>query len=140
VRYFFDTSVLVAVVLAQHVHHTRSLSAYVNAQNSACCAAHSLAELYATLTRLPGNHRVLCEQALLLVGEIRNNLKIIPLDAIDYYAAIASAAKEGITGGTTYDVLLARCALKSKATVLFTWNVSHFRRLGPDVARLVRTP
>jgi predicted nucleic acid-binding protein len=141
VKYFFDTSVLVAAVLAQHVHHEASLAAYLKAdKHHAGCAAHSLAEVYATLTRLPGRHRVECEAALLLLDEIRKRMAVVTLDEQDYYGAISSAAMEGITGGTIYDALLAHCALKSNTATIYTWNVEHFRRLGPAVAQRVRTP
>ena len=38
-------------------------------------------------------------------------------------------------GGTIYDALLAKCALKANATTIYTWDLEHFRRLGPEVAR-----
>jgi len=36
--------------------------------------------------------------------------------------------------------LLAQCALKVNATTIYTWDLDHFRLLGPEVARRVRTP
>jgi len=36
--------------------------------------------------------------------------------------------------------LLAQCALKANATTIYTWDLDHFRLLGPEVARRVRTP
>lgn len=140
-RFFLDTSVLIAAVSVQHVHHGPSLAVYLAAnKNQAGCAAHSLAEVYATLTRLPGKQRMSCEQTLLFLDEIRNRLKTIVLDGEEYYSATADAAAEGIVGGTVYDALIARCALKAGAETIFTWNIDHFRRVGPDVAKRVRTP
>ena len=56
---FFDTSVLIPTFLEDHEHHEVSLKAFLKADiRSACCGAHSLAEIYATLTRLPGRHRL----------------------------------------------------------------------------------
>ena len=43
-------------------------------------------------------------------------------------------------GGTIYDALLARCALKAKATTIYTWDLIHFRLLRPEVARRVQSP
>lgn len=140
-KYFFDTSVLIAAVLVQHPHHQPSLAVYLKAEKSnACCAAHSLAEMYATLTRLPGRQRLDGEQVLQLLDGIREQLTIINLDEKDYYAAIASAAAKGLLGGTVYDALLGYCALKAKATTIYTWNTDHFLRLGSEVAGRVRTP
>lgn len=140
-KWFFDSSVLVAAFLDEHIHHQPSLVAYVKANRAhACCAAHSLAEVYATLTRMPGVHRAAPDQALLVLDNIRERFTIVALDLEEYCSAIADAAAEGIVGGTIYDALIARCALKVKATAIYTWNVDHFRRCGPEVARLVRTP
>src|SRR6185312_7371441 len=51
---FFDTSVLVAACLGDHPHHEASAKAFVKAaKKRSSCAAHSLAELYSTLTSLP---------------------------------------------------------------------------------------
>jgi predicted nucleic acid-binding protein len=141
VKCFFDTSVLIPVFLEDHVHHEASLAAMVSADKSrACCAAHSLAEVYAALTRLPGKHRLSGAQVLLFLEEIESRLTVVTLDSREYYSAIRRAAAAGIIGGTLYDALLAHCALKVKAETIYTWNVDHFRRLGGDVARRVRTP
>jgi predicted nucleic acid-binding protein len=141
VRLFFDTSVLVAAVSLRHVHHQPSLTAYLAAtKNQAGCAAHSLAEVYATLTRLPGEQRMSCEQVMLILGDIRERLRIIALDDEEYYAAIDEAAKAGLVGGIIYDAVIARCAIKARATTIYTWNLDHFLRLGSEVANRVRTP
>jgi predicted nucleic acid-binding protein len=141
VKFFFDTSVLVAAIHVQHVHHQPSLAAYLKAdKKSACCAAHSLAEVYATLTRMPGAQRMSADQALFFLDDIRRRLTIIALNEEDYYSAIVSAATEGVVGGTIYDALLAKCALKADAPIIYTWDLDHFRLLGAEVAKRVRTP
>jgi predicted nucleic acid-binding protein len=138
---FFDTSVLVATVLAQHPHHVASLAMYRRSeQRTSACAAHSLAELYATLTRLPGKQRMGTDQVLLFLDDVRERLAIIHLTEEDYYSTISSAAGEGVLGGTIYDALLARCALKSNCEIIYTWNIGDFRRLGLEVAKRTRTP
>lgn len=138
---FFDTSVLVAAVLEEHEHHPRSFSALSTATpSSAFCAAHNLAEAYATLTRYPGKQRLSPDQALLAIEVFENRLAVVALETREYLAAIRSFATHGITGGTIYDGLIAACALKAKADVLYTWNSGHFLLLGDEVARKVRTP
>jgi predicted nucleic acid-binding protein len=141
VKVFFDTSVLIAASLLQHEHHTPSAAAYLKAEKkNACCAAHSLAEVYSSLTRMPGSQRMGSDQALLLLDQVRERLTVITLDEEDYYSAIASAVALGIVGGTIYDALLAKCAIKANATIIYTWDLDHVRLLGPEVARRVRTP
>jgi len=138
---FFDSSVLVPVFLEDHEHHDASLEVFLKADKKhGCCGAHSLAEVYSALTRLPGKYRLSAEQALLFLGNLRERLSIVALDAEEYYGAMEECAAAGVVGGNIYDALLARCALKARADTIYTWNVKHFQQLGPEVARRIRTP
>lgn len=140
-RSFFDTSVLVAAFQEDHEHHERSFALFEDTDRKAgCCGAHSLAEIYATLTRLPGRFRVNADHALLFLESVVERLEIVWLDAREYQLAIREAATAGIVGGTIYDALLGRCALKAGVAKIYTWNVVHFQNLGVEIARKVRTP
>jgi hypothetical protein len=81
-----------------------------------------------------------CEQTLLYLDEVRKRLKTITLNDEEHYSVITDAAAGGIVGGMVYDALIARCALKAGAETIFTWNIDHFRRVGAEVAKRVRTP
>jgi predicted nucleic acid-binding protein len=141
VKAFFDTSVLVAAVLASHEYHDRSLAVFAETdRKTGCCGAHTLAELYATLTRIPGKQRIASDQALLFLDEVEERLELLYLNAREYRLAINQAAHYGVLGGTVYDALLGQCALKAGATRILTWDVAHFQRLGPEIADKVRTP
>jgi predicted nucleic acid-binding protein len=141
VRWFFDSSVLVPALLPDHVHHARSFAAFAAAsRKNAGCAAHSLAEVYSTLTRYPGKQRLSAESAALLVQEVEHRLTLVWLDGHEYFAAINRIAGMGIIGGAVYDALIAACAAKAKADTVYTWNIAHFVLLGNEVARRVRTP
>jgi predicted nucleic acid-binding protein len=138
---FFDTSVLVPVFYGDHPHHQASLAMVLAFQKrQAACAAHSLAEVYSTLTRLPLRPRISADQALLFLETMRERFTLIALDDKEYFLAIEEAAAAGATGGAVYDGLIARCALKAGAETIYTWNLSDFQRLGPAVASRVRTP
>jgi predicted nucleic acid-binding protein len=140
-KWFFDTSVLIPTFLEDHEHHEPSLKAFLKAdKHAACCGAHSMAEVYATLTRLPGRHRLSGEQVLLFLENIRERLTLVTLDAAEYSAALRQSAAAGIVGGAVYDALLAHCALKVRSEIIYTWNVKHFQQLMPEIARRVRTP
>jgi predicted nucleic acid-binding protein len=140
-RYFLDTSVLVPVFVDDHPHHEASLALFSRMdKKQSICAAHSLVEVYSTLTRLPGRHRASASEAMLFLENIRERLAFVSLDAEEYWKAIMRAAEAEIEGGTIYDALLAHCALKARAETIFTWNIDHFRRVGPEVAKRVRTP
>jgi hypothetical protein len=60
---------------------TRQARSYSSDSNPlVAVGAHSLAEVYSTLTRMPGKHRISAEQATLFIGSIRERLSIIALD------------------------------------------------------------
>jgi predicted nucleic acid-binding protein len=141
VKFFFDTSVLVPVFVEEHPHHEASLAVFLRSDKKrGSCAAHSLAEVYATLTRLPGKHRASASEAMLFLENMQERLVLIALDAEEYWRAVMHSAESGIVGGMIYEALLAHCALKARAETIFTWNVEHFRRVGPEVAKRIRTP
>jgi predicted nucleic acid-binding protein len=138
---FFDTSVLVPLFYRDHVHHRPSQDLFIQFDPSTgCCGAHSLAEVYATLTRMPGKRRISGEQAMLFIGNIRERLAIVALSGEEYADALRASAALGILGGAIYDAMLVRCALKSKAQAIYTWNTRHYALCGPEIAGRLRTP
>jgi predicted nucleic acid-binding protein len=141
VKWFFDTSVLIPAFVEDHKDHDRCLAVYAPSNKRvACCAAHSLAEVYAGVTRLPGVFRASPEQAILFLNDIEDHLTIVSLDSAEYLTTIRQASANGILGATIYDALLAACAIKAKAETIYTDNERHFRMVGPDVASRVRKP
>ena len=140
-KWFFDSSVLVPALLPDHEHHARSFAAFASASpKTAACAAHSLAEVYATFTRYPGRQRLSAEHAMLLIQEIEHRCALVSLDGDEYRAAIRRIAAMGIVGGAVYDGLVAACALKSGAVHLYTWNARHFNLMGTEIQKLVTLP
>jgi predicted nucleic acid-binding protein len=138
---FFDTSALVPVFYGDHVHHQASLRRFVTFDPSTgCCGAHSLGEVYSTLTRMPGKYRISGEQAMLFLGDIRERLSLITLDGEEHFQALRTAASLGIVGGGIYDALLAQCALKAEAMTIYSWNLPHYAQCGPEVTRRLQTP
>jgi predicted nucleic acid-binding protein len=102
-------------------------------------AAHSLAETYAVLTRLPHPFRLSEQDACELLE--RNFLKtqVVTLTARQYWAAIRFCRNEKISGGQIYDSLIAAAAIKGKAGTLLTWNREHFLRF-QDKTLSIETP
>lgn len=138
---FFDTSALVPVFYGDHVHHKPSLERFVQFDKSTgSCGAHSLAEVYSTLTRMPGKHRISPEQAMLFIGSIRERLSIVALTGNEYADALQASSSLGIVGGGIYDAMLANCALKAKAEIIYTWNSRHYAMCGQAVVALLRAP
>jgi predicted nucleic acid-binding protein len=140
-RAFLDTSVLVAVFYGDHVHHDPSIALFIGlSRDTGCCGAHSLAEVYSTLTRMPGKHRISGEQAMLFIVDIRERLSVIALTGDEYADALESSSACGVVGGSIYDALLAHCGLKAKAETIYSWNSRHYVQCGPDVVQRLRTP
>jgi predicted nucleic acid-binding protein len=140
-RRFLDTSVLVAAFWGDHTHHDSSVRLLAEAtRETAACGAHSLAEVYATMTALPVRPALLPEQVLLLIEQIPERLTTVRLEGAEYLRAIRDAAERRFTTGRVYDALLLACARKFEADAIYTWNLKHFRQLAPDLAGHIRTP
>jgi predicted nucleic acid-binding protein len=138
---FFDTSVLIAAFWRGHPHHDTSLKLVSAAKKGkSACAAHTLAEVYATMTALPVKDVIPPDQALLFVQDARARFTIVTLTEGEYYDTIERTATRGLASGRVYDALLLRCASKVKAEIVYTWNLKHFRIIRPDMAERMRTP
>ena len=139
-KIFFDTSVLVPAFYKFDTHHNWSAEVLLAAsRENSFCALRTLGEVFAVLTGLPVRPRMTGREGMAIVDQIREKLTVISLTDHEFVSAIRSASGI-IVGGAVYDALIARCALKAKAEVLLTWNVRDFRRLGPEVTRIVKTP
>ncbi len=137
-REFFDSSVFFAAFSAGHPGHEESLTMVSKASpRFSACAAHTLAEVYATMTSLPGRNRVSPVQALLFTEEIRGRCQLISLDSDEYLAAVTQASSLSLVSGQIYDWLVMRCAEKVGAKTIYTWNVRHFEQF---YGRRIRTP
>jgi predicted nucleic acid-binding protein len=141
VKAFFDTSVLVPVYYGDHEYHDRSMRVFRKfTQAQASCGAHSLAEVYSALTRMPGRDRISAEQAILFVDDLRDRLTVVSLTADEHAQGLRKYGAMGIVGGTIYDTLLAHCALKARAEEIYSWNTRHYQQFGPEVVARLRTP
>lgn len=104
-------------------------------------ASHTLAELYATLTTLPVRPRISPDTALhLMVESVTAHAAVVALGGSDYTAVLEGLKARGITGGATYDALLARAAQKAEADLLLTLNGRDFHRIWPEGADRIRRP
>ena len=135
----FDTSVLIASILVQRENHLKAKTAFSQAklEKSACISAHSLAEVFNVLT---GRVLIPPEQARMLIENNFNGVEIITLDALDYVRVLEKVSNRGLSGGVIFDALIAECALKIKAQILYTLNLKHFLRLGEEVSGIAREP
>jgi predicted nucleic acid-binding protein len=134
-KVFLDTSVLLAAVLQKHAAHERAfavLERVLDGKDEGFVSSHSLAELYANLTKLPPPFRHSPEQALLSIEEnVLKHFKISSLTGGDYSALIREAALVGIQGGTIYDAVLVKSAAKADVERIYTLNQKHFQAVVP---------
>jgi predicted nucleic acid-binding protein len=110
------------------------------AKSSGCCGAHSLAEVYSTLTQMPGNRRISGAQAILFIADIRARLSVISFSGDEYAEAPEASAALGIAGGSIYDAMLAHCAIKAEATTVYSWNAKQYAQCGSAVTQRLRIP
>jgi predicted nucleic acid-binding protein len=136
VKILLDTSVLVAAFVEHHPRHAASLACHrdaLRADEGLCIAAHSLAEVYAVLTRLPVRPPIAPGVARRLVREnLLGGAKVIEMDREDYAAVLDRMADNALTGGAIYDALVVQAALKADVDRVHTWNGADFRRVWPE--------
>lgn len=131
-RIFFDTSVLVAAFVESHPAHKVALKRLNKVRagtDTFIVGGHTLAELYAVLTRLPVRPSIGSALARRLVEENTQDAEISVLSAKDYLKVLARMDEKGLRGGVVYDALLFHAACKAKADLLITLNEKDFKRI-----------
>jgi predicted nucleic acid-binding protein len=142
---FFDTTVLVAASEKGHPHYAQAwpaLHRVAKGQDKGFMSAHSIAEVYAALTRLPVQPRIHPLEAVrILTDNILPHFEIIPIDKEDYVAALSSVGNGGWSGPKIYDALLLRCAAKRAVERIYTFNLGDFRQLAsPRLQTIICAP
>ncbi|HJU09379.1 MAG TPA: PIN domain-containing protein [Candidatus Binataceae bacterium] len=136
-RIFFDTSVLVAASERSHPHHARAKPALyrvIAGEDQGFINLHSVAELYAALTRLPVKPRIHpTEAAHVITANVLAHFELVPLGRDDYVETLNATASSGWAGPKIYDALLLRCAAACAAERIYTFNLADFRQLAPDI-------
>ena len=139
-----DTSTLIAAVLPDHVHHAHSLPWLARAKDGAFeffCSGHSLAELYAVLTRLPRTPRIGPEEAWRLIREnVTAHARVHSLSSDEYASLVEWLAATRVTGAAVYDATIARVAELTAVDLLVTLNVADFQRVWPAGAARIVSP
>ncbi len=141
---FLDTSTLLPVFDGDHFHHAASLELFqslpVVSDPGAFCSLHSLAEFFATTTRMPPPARLTPSESLFNIRQVLQRVRTVELNEFEYLQTIRSVAAMPLSGALIYDALLLQAARKVQAETLYTWNVKHFQMLAPDLADRIRTP
>lgn len=143
-KVLFDTSVLVAGVIESHPAHERSfawLRRVTDREIELFVAAHSLAEFYAVLTRLPVSPKISPALALRLLREnIESIAHIVHLVEKEYLQVVVNMAELELAGGVIYDGIIAAVAQKSNCDALLTLNRRDFIRVWPEGEKRILEP
>jgi predicted nucleic acid-binding protein len=133
---FFDTTVLVASLSEAHPHFAQAAAAVarvIAGKDKGFVSQHSLAELYAALTRLPVLPRIHPLEAVRMIREnVLQHFQLVPLVKEDYLEVLAMVSGAGWPGAKIYDALLLRCAEKCPAQRIYTFNLRDFQEMAPS--------
>jgi predicted nucleic acid-binding protein len=103
-----DSSIVIAALLADHPAHEASADALAMSDST---IAHVVAETYSVLTRLPAPHRADAATAARALNQRLPSVHVT-LRAGDHAGAPGRLAACGISGGATYDGLIALTAIE----------------------------
>ena len=103
-----DSSVTIAALLNDHPAHNIAAEALAACKTT---IAHVAIETYSVLTRLPSRGRADATTAVTALDE-RLPLTYVTLDASSYAKTPGRLAAAGVSGGATYDGLIALTALE----------------------------
>lgn len=111
--YAVDTSVAVPLVVEAHEAH-ETVRSWATGRTLSL-SGHALAETYSVLTRLPGEARVSPADAVVLIDDnFVGNLALSPDRAVEAHRDLA---RLGVSGGATYDGLVALAASEHHAVL-----------------------
>jgi len=132
---FFDTTVLIAASEQSHPHYKQAMSALLRVaagQDKGFMGQHSIAQVFAALTRLPVRPRIHPVEAARIVTEnILPHFEVVSLGKEDYLEAMNTMTSGGWSGAKIYDALVLRCASRCAVERIYTFNLWDFRQLAP---------
>jgi hypothetical protein len=103
------------------------------AENGGVTRAHTLSEVFSTLTGRHAGGRVTADQAAGIVAGLSADLDFEELTAPEILRALAQAESKGVRGGRVHDYLHAVAAHKGRAGLILTADRHGFDGLFPSV-------
>jgi predicted nucleic acid-binding protein len=144
VKVLLDTSVLIAALVEAHPRHAQAflwLQRIRGAEVQAVIAAHAIAETYAMLTVLPVRPPIAPSAAWTLVEHsVLPFVETVDLSSSEVREVIRHLSRRGLTGGVSYDALIAETARKAHAECIITLNGSDFQRVVQEDTPNIREP
>ncbi|MEX2273173.1 MAG: PIN domain-containing protein [Vicinamibacterales bacterium] len=141
-RLLLDTNCVVALASDDHEHHAATYADFRRRRAEGqriIVAAHAITEAYSVLTRLPPPLRMRPSDAIDVLDRTWGKCETVALTAVELWQVLRECGAAGISGGRTYDRVIAECARRGKAAEILTWNVRHFEGCGiPAVSPVTR--
>lgn len=144
-KWYLDTSVLVAAAISRHPHHPPALGILkelASARHEGFVSAHSLAEFYSVLTRAPFKPPLYPGEVWQIIeAMVIPALELVTLTSKEYKDVIHRCALGGWLGGRVHDAVHLGCAQKAECDRIYTFNVKDFRALAPaELAARITQP
>jgi predicted nucleic acid-binding protein len=142
-RVAFDTSVLVAALVAAHQHHARALPwlhAVAGGSLQGVVDAHTLGELWSVLTRLPLAMPIDGRSARASVLQVREQFEVVTLAPDVYLDAMDRCASKGLRSGAVFDAIHLAAAEARGVQALVTFNLGDFTRLATPASPTILAP
>lgn len=143
-KVYLDTNIVVADAVSSHVHHASAAALLRQIESrrwTPVLVAHGLAEIYSVLTRTPYQPRITPAQAWQIIEQnVLATFEIETLNRNEYSRMIKECAAQGWGGGRIHDVLHLAAARKARCARIYTFDVAHFRQLGPDLLDRILAP
>lgn len=136
-----DSNVIIAILAEAHEHHAVSLALLTTGNPKRyAIAAHSVAEAYATLTRLGDRapFRFTAAEAGAALESLRAVTALVGLTPSQTFDTVRSYASKGGIGPRLYDALIGQAAIVHGIPAIVTWNTRHMDGLFPELE--VATP
>ena len=132
---------MIAAISSWHDHHERArreIENRLSRKQRMVVAGPTLIEAYAVLTRFPAPHRIAPVDARsLLEANFLQGVKVVALGVAAYGVLLRGAPDADISGGQTYDAVIAACARKAQVNVLLTFNEKHFAAFAGDDLEII---
>ena|SRR5438552_6240814 len=143
-RVFCDTNVFIAASLEAHPHHVaakRVLQRISQGDDAGFASAHSLAEAFSVLSRMPTVPKLTAKDVLaILEKNIIPHFTLVTLAASDYCDAIRALTAKGLGGGRIYDLLHIMASRKQALERIYTFNDNEWKLLAPDLESIIVSP
>jgi len=132
---------MIAAISSWHDCHERARQEIENRlsrKQRMIVAGPTLIEAYSVLTRFPSPHRIApLDARSLLESNFLRGVKVVALSATDYGVLLHGSPDIDISGGQTYDAVIAACARKAGVHALLTFNEKHFAPFAGDDLEII---